>query len=203
VTVEVFADIWCPYAHVGIRRFVHRRWGDPGNDHVLRVRAWPLELVNGEPLDPDHVAEQVDELRRQVTPDLFSGFDPRHFPPTTLPALDLVQDAYANGLVVGERASLAVRDALFEWGKDISDPVVLHRLRVDLGLGPPRPDARQHLLADWAEGRRRGVVGSPHFFVGEDSFFCPSLQIERQDGHRHIRTDPQRFDEFFARCSAA
>ena len=140
--VEVFADIWCPYAHVGIRRFVHRRWAARRDDLVLHVRAWPLELVNGEPLDARHVAEQVEDLRRQVAPELFGGFDSSRFPRTTLPALDLVNDAYASGVGVGERASLAVRDALFERSDDISDPAVLDRLRVDLALSPPRPDAR-------------------------------------------------------------
>jgi 2-hydroxychromene-2-carboxylate isomerase len=170
---------------------------------VLRVRAWPLELVNGAPLDADHVAEQIADLRDQVTPDLFGGFDQAHFPSTTLPALDLVNDAYASGLMVGERASLAVRDALFERGEDISDPAVLRRLRSDLALDRAGPEARWQVLADWAEGRRRGVVGSPHFFVGDDSFFCPALQIHREDGRRLIRIDSPRFDDFFARCEAA
>jgi hypothetical protein len=88
-------------------------------------------------------------------------------------------------------------------GEDIGDPAVLDHLRFDLALGPPHPSARRHVLADWAEGRRRGVVGSPHFFVGDDSFFCPTLQIDRRDGRRYIRIDSKRFDEFFARCSAA
>ena len=199
----MFADIWCPYAHVGIRRFVHRRWAVRRDDLVLQVRAWPLELVNGEPLDAHHVAEQVHDLRQQVAPDLFGAFDSARFPCTTLPALDLVNDAYAAGAMTGERASLAVRDALFERGQDISDPDVLDRLRVDLALGPPRPGARRQVLAEWAEGRRRGVVGSPHFFVGDAGFFCPTLQIDRQDGHRRIRIDSKGFDELFARCSAA
>jgi 2-hydroxychromene-2-carboxylate isomerase len=201
--VEVFADIWCPFAHVGIRRFVHRRWVARRSDLVLRVRAWPLELVNGAPLDADHVAEQIEDLRCQVTPDLFSGFDPRQFPRTTLPGLDLVNDAYASGLLVGERASVAVRNALFERGEDISDSSVLGRLRTDLALGPAGPDARRQVLDDWAEGRDRGVIGSPHFFAGDDSFFCPTLRIEGEDGRRHIRVDSLRFDEFFARCAAA
>jgi 2-hydroxychromene-2-carboxylate isomerase len=203
VTVEVFADIWCPYAHVGLRRFVQRRWAAGRHDLILRVRGWPLELVNREPLDGDHVAEQIEELRDQVAPDLFRGFDPRHFPPTTLPALDLVNDAYARGLRTGERASLAVRDALFERRVDISDPAVLACVRQDLGLGPATIEARWQVLADWAEGRRRGVVGSPHFFVGDDSFFCPVLQIRREGGGRLIEVDSPGFDEFFARCAAA
>src|SRR5688572_28654186 len=61
VTVEVFADIWCPYAHVGLRRFLQRRWAAGRHDLILRVRGWPLELVNREPLDGDHVAEQIEE----------------------------------------------------------------------------------------------------------------------------------------------
>jgi len=201
--VEVFADLSCPYAHVGIRRFIRRRWAAHRDDLALRVRAWPLELVNGAPLDGAHVAEQIADLRAQVAPDLFSGFDPQRFPHTTLPALDLVTDAYAVGMRIGERASIALRDALFERGEDISDPEILERLRSSLGVEPRGPDARWQVLAEWAEGSRRGVVGSPHFFVGEDDFFCPALQIIRRDGGRDIRVDPQRFDEFFARCLAA
>jgi 2-hydroxychromene-2-carboxylate isomerase len=201
--VTVFADIGCPYAHVGLRRFFRRRASEARADLRLHVRAWPLELVNGEPLDPGHVAEQIEALREQVTPDLFSRFNPYTFPHTTLPALELVSDAYAMGLSDGERASLAVRNALFERGEDISDQGVLERLRHDLWLPPPRPDARERILADWADGQRLGVVGSPHFFVGDRDFFCPTLRITREGEHRHIRNDPARFDEFFARCAAA
>jgi len=200
---DVFADVWCPYAHVGIRRFVHRRWVERRHDLVLHVRAWPLELVNGDPLDAHHVAEQIDDLRAQVAPDLFAGFDPQRFPSSTLPALDLVDDAYRTGIWVGERASLAVRDALFERGEDISDPDVLARIRENLGVRARRPGARERVLADWYEGRRRGVVGSPHFFANGQSFFCPSLVIERVEGRRRIRVATERFDRFFEECAAA
>lgn len=47
--VEVFADITCPFTHVGLRRLVRHRESVGRNDVVLRVRAWPLELVNDEP----------------------------------------------------------------------------------------------------------------------------------------------------------
>jgi hypothetical protein len=45
--VEVFADVSCPFAHVGLRRLVEQRDKLARDDIVLRVRAWPLELVNG------------------------------------------------------------------------------------------------------------------------------------------------------------
>ena len=57
--------------------------------------------------------------------------------------------------------------------------------------------------AEWAEGRDRGVVGSPHFFVGDGGFFCPALDIARVDGHLRIATDQAAFDAFLERCLTA
>ena len=57
-----------------------------GLDVGLRLRAWPLELVNDAPLDADLIADEVAALRAHVAPDLFAGFDPQHFPKTSLPA---------------------------------------------------------------------------------------------------------------------
>jgi hypothetical protein len=75
-SIEGFADVTCPFAHVGLRRCVMCRQ-ERGADHpTLRVRAWPLELVNGKPLEPSLVAQHGEEFREQVAPDLFGGFDP-------------------------------------------------------------------------------------------------------------------------------
>ena len=85
----------------GVRRRllpVHpRRPASPGRPprparkptHVVRVKAWPLELVNGEPLAAALVAEEGPTLRAQVAPDLFEGFDRSRFPTTSLPAMAL------------------------------------------------------------------------------------------------------------------
>ncbi len=215
--IEVFADVGCPFTHVGLRRLVAARAERGRDDVVLRVRAWPLELVNGTPLDPAFIAEEVDDLRRQLVPDLFVGFQAEHFPATSLPAFVLVADAYAVDLATGEAVSLAVRDALFEEGRDVADPRVLasiaeahgvptaadrsaadrHDDRPGAAAGHPGP------LADLAEGRQRGVVGSPHFFLpGGDGFFCPALDIARVDGHLRITADPAGFDAFLAACFA-
>ena len=51
--LEVYADIWCPFAYVGLHCVAARRSERGRDDVLLDIRAWPLELVNGAPLDPD------------------------------------------------------------------------------------------------------------------------------------------------------
>ncbi len=201
-TIEVFADIACPFTHVGLRRFVQRREELDRPDVTLLVRAWPLEVVNGRPLDPDATADKVASLRDQVAPDLFAGFDPRTFPSTTLPALALAHAAYVVDAATGERVSLALRDLLFEQGADVTDRAVLQALADEHGVGFD-PSDHAAVLADHAEGADRGVVGSPHFFTASGGFFCPSLDIGHDaDGRLQIAVDADRLDEFLAACFA-
>jgi len=201
--IEVFADIWCPFTHVGLRAIGDQRARAGRRDVVIRVRAWPLELVNGAPLDPVVTKEHADDLRRQVAPDLFARLDLDRFPTSTLEALALANRAYRTGLSLGERVSFALRDALFEGGRDISDRSTLEDLAHAFGVGMPDETDRAAVLADWDEGRRRGVLGSPHFFCGDDGVFCPSLDITTDplEGLSVVR-DVSRLTAFVERCLA-
>jgi predicted DsbA family dithiol-disulfide isomerase len=200
-TIEAFADIWCPFAHVGLRIVVARRDQLGRDASALRVRAWPLELVNGSPLDPAQTAHHVAELRSQCAPDLFSGFDPAEFPVTSLPALALAAAAYRRGDHVGEAVSLALRNALFEEGRDISEPPVLREIADAHGLEAATVGDEAAVRADWLAGQARGVQGSPHFFCGETNVFCPSLDISRDDvGHLRIHPDPAALNAFLTDC---
>lgn len=194
--IEVFADIWCPFTHVSLRKVAAAR-SEGRFDAVMRVRAWPLELVNGVPLSPSHVAEEIEELRAHVDPAAFAGFDQGRFPQTTLPALRLTALAYDRGAPVGEAVALGLRDRLFERGQDVSDSAVLAAVAAEHGLDlaaePSSPPE-----ADWEEGKRRGVSGSPHFFTPSGGFFCPSMEIEKVEGHLHVRSDAAGFDRFLA-----
>lgn len=200
--IEVFADVCCPFTHVGLRRLVAERAARSREDVVLRVRAWPLELVNGAPLDPTLIAEEVDELRAQVAPDLFAGFDPARFPSSSMPALVVAAAAYEHGPGVGERVSLHLRTALFEEGRDVADPGVLLDVATAAGIDLPRDGCRQQVEADWTEGRARGVVGSPHFIVGSEHWFCPTLDIQRVDGRLRIQQSEPDLRRFVAACFA-
>jgi predicted DsbA family dithiol-disulfide isomerase len=201
--LEVFADVWCPFTHVGLRRVVEQRAELGRDDVVVLVRAWPLELVNGQPLGADLVAEEIQALRQAVAPELFAGFNRERFPSTSLPALTLAASAYRRDIRTGEQVSLALRTALFEEGRDIGDPAELAAIAHAVEMEPPGAEGEQAIQDDWQEGRRRGVVGSPHFFVDNRGFFCPTLAINRVDDHLRITTDRDGFAAFVATVFAS
>lgn len=198
--IEVFADVRCPFAHVGLLRLVERRESVGRHDIRLVVRAWPLELVNAAPLRADVVARGVRALRSSVAPGLFTDFDVATLASTSLPAMRLAAAAYHHGLDVGERVSLELRRAQFDEGLDIADSGVLQTVasRCALRIALPTDDAE--VLADWQSGRRRGVIGSPHFFVGDHNWFCPSLRISHRGDQLDVADDARQFDEFTAAC---
>lgn len=201
--VEVFADVWCPFTHVGLRRFVELRT-HMAVPPVLVVRSWPLELVNDAPMDPAFIAEEVEDIRGSVAPDLFTGFDESRFPTTTLSALALTSRAYEQSPATGEAVALEMRDRLFERGEDIGDPEVLAAVAAGHGLPAEAGDDHDLPVRDWHEGQARGVIGSPHFFTPGGDWFCPSLDVSRaDDGHLRITDDPEGFDAFVRSCQDA
>ena len=200
-TIQVYADVWCPFAHVGLRCVRDRRAKLGRDDVALDIRAWPLELVNGVPLDPNTTAIHVSELQDQVAPNQFMNFDPEHFPSTSLPALACIHAAYRKDLATGEAVSFAVRDALFENGLDISRPEVLTAIADRHGIGPATAEDEGSVISDWQEGVRRGVRGSPHFFCGDHDVFCPSLDISKDGaGHLDVGMNLNALDAFLVEC---
>jgi predicted DsbA family dithiol-disulfide isomerase len=196
--IEVFADIVCPFTHVGLRRLIDAR-DAAGAQAAVRVRAWPLEWVNGRPIDRDLVAREIDALRLQVAPELFAGFDVATFLRTSIPAFGLAAAAYALSDTIGEAVSLAVRDALFEQRLDVADHDVLGAIANRFGVEPLDPQAAESAVGtDWQRGKARGVRASPHFFVGDCDWFCPSLVIchERDGFDIQIAADTMR--DFYA-----
>ena len=196
--IEVYADVVCPFTHVGLQRLVAARDArHPGL--VIRVRAWPLEWVNAAPVEAETVAAEIAALRADVAPELFAGFDRAHFPATTIPALGLAAAAYRIDPHVGEATSLSLRRALFEEGRDLTDPAELRAIGLACGVEPlAGPEAVAAVRLDWERGRARNVQGSPHFFVGDHDWFCPSLRIRHVGDAFDVSVDAAALDEFYA-----
>lgn len=192
----MFADVGCPYTHAGLRALVAQRTERGLTEPLLRVRAWPLEIVNDGPLTGSSLAPGVEALQDGPAPLLFGGFDAADFPPTTLPALVSTAAAYRAGAETGEAFSLAVRDALWERGRDVADHAVLAELRTALGVPDPTTADNASIDSDLAEGRARGVTGSPHFFTSSGDFFCPTLTISHDDGSMQVTFDADGFHQF-------
>ncbi|CAB4886927.1 unannotated protein [freshwater metagenome] len=195
-TVVVYADIVCPFAYIGLTRLLQRRAELGRHDVHLRIRSWPLELVNGKPVEAAFIGEEIDEIRPQVADDLFTGFDVQSFPASSLPGLALTALAYAVDDSTGEAVAMELRRLLFEDGVDVADAAVLAAVAERHGLGGVGDtDA---VLAEYAEGRASNVVGSPHFFVGDTSIFCPTLDIKRVDGVLQVKVDEDAFEALVA-----
>ena len=201
-TVEVFEEITCPFAYVGLQHVCEHI---DQLDHPVEVivHGWPLEWVNGTGLAFDGVETKAAALCEQLGVDDFAGLDADTWPSTTLPALGLAAAAYRIDNPTGLAVSVALRTAVFEEGRDISDPTVLADIAAAHGVefDPDDETGREELVrADYDEGLARSVTGSPHFWIGDDDFFCPALDLGRDaDDHLIARFDPAGLAQFFAR----
>lgn len=204
-TVEVFADVLCPFTHVGLHTLVDRRTERGLDEPRLRIHAWPLELVNGQPLDAHHIAAEIKALRASVRPDLFSGFSVDTFPGTSMPAFALTAAADRTGdPALIEEVGMALRDAVFEDGVDIGEADAVAALADSFDLWPLDSAATTSAVrADWDKGKARGVIGSPHFFTADGgSWFCPGLDISRDSRGDFVVAWKKGTEEFVERVFA-
>jgi predicted DsbA family dithiol-disulfide isomerase len=144
--IEVYADISCPFTHVGLL-LITEHLAEAGRTEAVVVKAWPLEWVNGTPLAPDAVEVKIAALRAQVGMGFFAGFHPETFPSTTIPALNLASDAYAVDAATGLAVSMELRHTLFELGLDVSDHDVLAGIARRHGLDDLDHDDAGDLIA--------------------------------------------------------
>jgi len=201
-TVEVYADITCPFTHVGLKRVVEHVNAMSEPAEVI-VRAWPLEWVNGTPLAVDAVLVKAASLTEQLGVDDFSALRADAWPTSTIPALNLTASAYTRNAATGLAVSLDLRAALFERGENVGDADVLARIAAAHDLPAPPVETSAEVQADYDGGLTRGVKGSPHFFVASDDFFCPALDLGHDaDGHLTARFDADMLADFFDRIDA-
>lgn len=116
LSIVVFSDILCPWAHIGVSRLLRSRH-DRGLDGEIAIehRAFPLEVVGDRPHDRHHFDQMVDALR-DVEPDAgwsrWAGPDD-DFPASSLLALEAVQAAKAVSPQASAALDRALRRAVF------------------------------------------------------------------------------------------
>ena len=194
--IEIYADLWCPFAHVGLRAAAQIR-DELSPDTALVIHAWPLELINGTPLDTDKTTANIEALRSSVAPELFAGFKSRNFPLSTLQGLALIEAANEIDVHLGERIGLGLRNLLFEHGVKIDNPELLAGIARQNGLSESVIDDVAAVRTRLQEEQSRGVKGSPHFFIGDQSLFCPLLDLSRDEsGTLNASADMERLETF-------
>lgn len=104
--IEVFADITCPFTHVGLK-IVRAEVAALEADIEIHVRAWPLEWVNGSMADPAAIGDKISLISEQLGVHDFDGFSTDAWPCTTIPALNLAAAAYEVDRPTGLAVSLA------------------------------------------------------------------------------------------------
>jgi len=179
--LTVFSDLYCPWAYVFSIR-LRRARAAVGRPPVA-WRCWPLELVNDRGTPWETLSQEVPVLT-QLEPDHFSPPKRETWPSTFLPAMEALKVAgELGGPEAADRYDEAARRAFFLDRRDLSIRPTLAEIAAETGLDRTRfLDAfdggghRRSVVADWQEGRRRGVEGSPHVFLPDGSgHFNPGI----------------------------
>jgi predicted DsbA family dithiol-disulfide isomerase len=172
--LTVFSDLHCPWAYMFSIRL--RRALDGAGRPPVAWRCWPLELVN-ECGTPWATLSQEIPVLTQLEPDHFAPPKRDTWPSTLLPAMEALKVAgELGGATAADRFDEAARRAFFLDNRDLSIRPTLADLATEAGLDRAAfLDAfdggghRRAVVADWREGRRRGVEGSPHVFLPDGS----------------------------------
>jgi predicted DsbA family dithiol-disulfide isomerase len=170
--LTVFSDLHCPWAYLFSIRLRRARTGV--SDPPVAWRCWPLELVNERGTPWATVSQEIPVLT-QLEPDHFAAPRRETWPSTMLPAMEALKVAgELGGPEAADRFDEAARRAFFLDRRDLSIRPTLADLAAEAGLDRARfLDAfdggghRRSVIADWQEGRRRGVEGSPHVFLAD------------------------------------
>lgn len=168
-TIEVWSDLLCPFAYVGLLR-LRRARERLGLDVVLVHRSYPLELFNGPHprRGTDTEAVGLGQIEPAANFRVWTAADDL-YPHTVLLAAEAVHAAAEQGPVAAEELDLALRSAFWTDSRSIA-----HR-QVILDVAAPLLDVtalaaaldggrrRATLMADYAVARTDAIPGSPTF----------------------------------------
>jgi predicted DsbA family dithiol-disulfide isomerase len=185
-TIEVWSDLLCPFAYVGILR-LRRARERLGLDIALEHHTFALELFDGPHprRGTDTEAVGLGQIEPAAQFRVWTAADDR-YPHTVLLAAEAVHAAGAQSLQAGETLDLALRQAFWTHSRSISlRQVILEvageqpgidvdALAVALDTGRHRAD----VMADFAVAQTDAIPASPTFRLPDGSTVTnPGIEV--------------------------
>ena len=215
--ITVFSDIWCSFAHIAIYRLHATRERLGLVDQVrFDLRAFPLELLNDAPSPRSGTDSEVGRMGQQEPAAGWQLWQEKEYlyPSTTLPALEAVIAAKAQGLAVAEQLDLALRRAFWAESRCISNRKVIMDTAASTGVVDTAAlvealddgRARAALSSDAAISATDRVNCSPHLFLPDGTDHAnPGIDV-RWEGDYGVgwpvvtRDDPDVFADLLKRA---
>ncbi|GAA2315489.1 dithiol-disulfide isomerase [Nonomuraea roseoviolacea subsp. roseoviolacea] len=189
-TVQVWSDLLCPFAYVGLLR-LRRARERLGLDGAVRLehRTFPLELFNGPHprRGTDTEAVGLGQIEPEAQFRVWTAADDL-YPHTVLLAAEAVHAASAQSRAAGEELDLALRRAFWTHSRSISHRQVILEVAGDLADGvvdvtelAAALDSGRHradVMRDFAVSRTDAVPGSPTFRLHDGTtVHNPGIQV--------------------------
>ena len=131
---------------------LHTIMPELGDRVTLRMRPFPLELIDGESAPRDILDQEWWLAAIQEPAAVFAPYHHDDWPTTTLPAFEAVWCAARQGNEAGLAYDLRVRQAFFKESQNIGRWDVLHEIAAEVGLD------RERFARDVAGGQARAAV---------------------------------------------
>lgn len=218
-TVAVYSDIGCPWSHVAVHRLLRARTALGLDDAVtLDHRVFALEIVNRRPTPKLILDAEIVALGMHAPDAGWQLWQERsyRYPVTTLPAMEAVQAAKAQGLAASEQLDRALRVAFFGHSRCISLRSVILDVAescdaVDAAAVAAALDdgrARRAVMEQHALATSSAVRGSPHLFLPDGGdVHNPGIEMhwEGEEGVGFpvlTGDDPSVYDDLVRRAAA-
>jgi predicted DsbA family dithiol-disulfide isomerase len=172
-TIEVWSDLLCPFAYVGLLR-LRRARARLGLDVRIEHHTFSLELFNGPHprRGTDTEAVGLGQIEPEAGFRVWTAADDL-YPHTVLLAAEAVHAASAQSLAAGEEFDLALRRAFWTQSRSISHRQVI----LDVAAGVTQVDVNE-LTAALDDGRHRKQVMADFAVAGTDAIpASPTLRF--------------------------
>jgi predicted DsbA family dithiol-disulfide isomerase len=165
---------------------------------TLRIRLFPLELIDGESAPRDILEQEWWLAAIQEPAAAFAPYRGDDWPTTTMPAFEAVWCAAHQGEVALVNYDLRVRQAFFAEGRNIGRWDVLRELVEEAGLDRQRFDqdvlggeARAAVLEEARLGRERyRVRGTPTLMLADGTKLRHPIAYPRMEERKVVGVAP-------------